>query len=454
MVFFKWSSHVYTVRQIIIKKTNADIYNYCQRRAELAYRLYNAALFRIRQIFTGFNRESLNDNQKQVFAEIKALSKARPDLTVKQFIGYRQLEKMMRITGNPDFFAGLPAQTSQAMVRHARQDFNNWLSALKDFKKNPSKYLGKPKMPHYKKVPCCFTITNQDAVIFYRDKLKLPGTKFRVHISDVSGSGPLKEVKVIPYYGRFILSLTFKSADQPLLSSGKQAAGIDFGIDNFAAIVATDGSSRLYKGGAVLSENRMFAKKRAKAVSLITRGRNHVHASSRYLQNLSYHHANFNRDQLHKISRSIVGFCIKHEVGTLVLGENKLWKQESNMGKINNQKFVQMPIGLLKQMIEYKAAQAGIRIISQEESYTSKASFLDNDRVPVYGKNDAKALFSGKRISRGLYRSKDGTVINADLNGAANILKKAITGVWEKSGLTDFKFLNTPEVYGFHKLNP
>lgn len=126
-----------------------------------------------------------------------------------------------------------------------------------------------------------------------------------------------------------------------------------------------------------------------------------MYAESKYLTRLSRHHADFTKDQCHKISRSIIDYCIKHQAGTLVLGENRLWKQNSSIGSQNNQNFISMPTALLKQLIIYKASGAGIRVIMQEESYTSKADITAMDYIPVYGIDDDKAAFSGLRISRG-----------------------------------------------------
>lgn len=154
--------------------------------------------------------------------------------------------------------------------------------------------------------------------------------------------------------------MTVEYTGTPSVADGGNLASIDFGTDNFAAIVATDGSSAIYKGGAVLSENHFFAKKRAKAVAVITKGHERMHAVSHYLDRLSAHHENFVKDQMHKISRSIIGFCKKHDVSVLVLGQNKLWKQRTAMRSTNNQKFVQMSVTRLMQMIEYKAVMAGI----------------------------------------------------------------------------------------------
>ena len=448
---------MYTVYQKRIKNTDLWSYRYCEERATLAWHLYNAALFRIRQIFTGWEKESRTLNEQEVFMEVSTLEASYPSIHIKKVISYAHLEKLMRVTNNPDFFAGLPIQTAQAVVKQAVQDFKNWLAALRIYKKNPSSFTGKPKMPRYKKAPCTFTITNQGAVL-YGEELKLPGIKERLQIHGIPENAALKEVKVTPFYGQYTISLTLEYISEPLKTDGSHFASIDFGVDNFASLVATDGSSAIYKGGAVLSENQWFSKNRAGAIGIITKGHTHLHAESKYLNRLSIHHANFIKDQLHKISHSIILFCIEHKVSVLVLGQNKLWKQRTNTGDSNNQKFAQMPINRLMQMIEYKAVMAGITVVYQEESYTSKASFIDDDRIPVYGKNDHDAVFSGRRIKRGLYKCGNGEVINADLNGAANILRKAFPYAWNHracmSVFSDFLFLKNPEVFGFHELNP
>lgn len=436
-----------------------SIYSFCDSNAKLAKLLYNAALFRIRQIFTGSKKEHLSKNELEVYKELDSLKVAYPSTTIKSLISYNQLEKLMRVTSNPDFFAGLPMQTAQAIVKQAVTDFSNWLKALKDYKKNPSKYLGKPDMPHYKKTNgTTFSISNQDAVLYFTDNgtlLKLPGIKERVFLPNVVSGSVLKEVKVIPFYGKFILSLTLEEPmDLPAnsLTDMPFLCAVDFGVNNFATICCNDGSSRLYKGGAVLSTCQWFHKSRAKAVGIITKGHEHMHADSNYLRSLSRKHINFTKDQCHKISRSIIDFCIQHKAGTLILGENKNWKQDSGLGKQNNQNFVSMPIFRLKQMIAYKANQVGIKVIFQEESYTSKADITAMDAIPTYGVNDIDAHFSGSRIKRGLYRCANGLIINADCNGAANIMRKAFPNAWNDT--TDFSFLATPEVFGFHELNP
>ena len=433
------------------------IHTYCDSNARLAKLLYNAALFRIRQIFTGYQKESRNQNEEEVFHEVEVLQQAYPSIKVKRVVSYNHLEKLMRVTDNPDFFAGLPMQTAQAVIKQAVFDFSNWLSELNDYKKNPSKYFGRPKMPHYQRQDTItFTISNQDAVLYFTDHgtlLKLPLMKERLYLPNVKKGSVLKEVKVKPFYGRYIISLTIEE-DEPVSDNTKMPniCDIDFGVDNFAAVVCNDGSSRLYKGGAVLSSCQWFHKEKAKAVGILTKRHTYMHPETKHLQQLSRYHANFTKDQCHKISHSIVDYCIRHKAGTLILGDNRFWKQNTGIGRQNNQSFVSMPVFMLKQMIIYKASDAGIKVLLQEESYTSKADITAMDYIPVYGIDDDKADFSGSRIKRGLYQCASGLVINADCNGAANIMRKAVPDAWK--GITDFSFLAAPEVFGFHELNP
>ncbi|GAA6272748.1 RNA-guided endonuclease InsQ/TnpB family protein [Anaerostipes hadrus] len=444
----------YRVTQRIISSDDL-LYPYFDDLCRKSKLLYNAALFRVRNIFTGYDKEHRTENEVEVFQEVALLQRSYPNMHVRRVISYTHLEKMMRVTENADFFSGLPRQTAQQMVKQTVTDFKNWLASLREYKKHPEKYLGKPKMPRYKKSDLTTVIiTNQDAVLYRDDigtSLKLPLQKQRLYFSNLFSDPVLKEVKIKPYYGRFLLCLTLEEPDVAFDPSGSHVCAIDLGTDNFAAIVCDDHSSAIYKGGAVLSKIQWFHKQRAKYVSIITKGHEKKHAVSKRLRDLSFHYANFVKDQCHKISRSIIDFCMEHQCGTLILGVNLLWKQRSNMNKINNQNFVSMPITLLRTMITYKALNAGIRIIEQEESYTSKADLIANDRIPTYGVDDKDASFSGKRIKRGLYRCSNGMILNADCHAAANIMRKAIPDIWKDT--RDYTFLSAPDVYGFYKLN-
>ena len=460
-------------RTVLTEGIHKQVFAMADRNARLAKLLYNAALFRMRQAFTGWDKAARTENEKEVFRELDLLKKAHPGLGTGRVLSYRALEKLMRVTDNPDFFSGLPMQTAQAVLKAAAGDFKNWLAARRAYKKDPSKFLGRPRMPGYcKSERKTFTITNQDAVLYpvYRDgegtsgkggrvyagmELKLPGIRQRLKLVHIPKDALLKEVKVSPYYGKYVLALILEIKDHPEdkdVVDMPYMAGIDFGTDNIAAIVTTDRASRVYKGGAVLAKSRLFHKEKAKAVRILTKGKRYAHASSRHLDFISRKHDGFVRDVMHKVSADIVRFCREHRVGTIVIGANPLWKQRTDMGKANNQNFASVPHFLLRWMIMYKAGAAGIKVIIQEESYTSKADVTSKDEIPVFGKpGSEKAVFSGKRIKRGLYCCADGSLVNADCNGAANILRKAVPDAWKD--VSDFRFLAYPEAVTYQGLN-
>lgn len=440
--------------QIFVDNKNyPELYTILDKDSRLAKNLYNAALFRIRQTFCGWDKDDnkRTDNEKEVFLEIENTQSAYPDLKIKRVLSYKALEKIMRVNKNADFFSDLPMQTAQAVVHLAVNDFHNWLKALRVYKKDASKFLEKPRMPHYSKADRKTSeLTNQDVVLYEADNLrsdqrilKLPGlSREKNTILCGMTQGILKQVTVKLMYGKFMMSFVMEDCAPPFYPDLQNMAGVDFGTDNIAAIACTDGSSVVFKGGAVLSENQLFAKNRADAVAEITRGHSRMHASSKYLTGLSFRHYNYTRDMMHKISCRIVSWCIQHGVGVLVIGVNRLWKQNADMGKQSNQKFVSVPHAQLLRLIEYKAAAAGISVVEQEESYTSKADVTANDFIPVYGQTKEISTFSGKRISRGRYRTKSGLIINADCNGAANILRKAFPDAWTET--SDFSFLARP----------
>ena len=295
-------------RIVLTKGIHKEEYELADCAAPLAKLLYNAALFHVRQIFTGWDKEVRTENEKEVFDKLALLKRAYPELNVRRVISYNALEKLMRVTDNPDFFAGLPMQTAQAVVKAAVQDFRNWLASLKEYRKDPSKFFEKPQMPHYcKKEKKSFTITNQDAVLYpvYKEtedgenyagrELKLPGIRHRLRLPNIPEDAKLREVKVCPWYGKYMLILVMETEEVPVSKERPYVAGVDLGTDNIAAIVTTDHASRVYKGGAVLSENRLFHKERAKAVSILTKGTGKQNAHSRHLDFLSRKHDCFTR---------------------------------------------------------------------------------------------------------------------------------------------------------------
>lgn len=447
-----------TVRIRVSENNYPKLYDFAERNSILAKNLYNAALFRIRQTFTGWDKTKRSANEEGVFSEIETAREVYPKVKISRVLTYKALDNIMRANNNPDFFAGLPMQTAQDVIKSARTVFKAWLAALKDYKRNPDKYLGKPRMPKYlKNTRHTFSVTNQDAVLYsapHKDgsMLKLPGLKdCRTYLACISSDVNLRQVTFQPYYDGYIMSLVIENGASFFWPEMPNLAGIDLGTDNLAAISCTDGTAVVYKGGVVLSQNRLFAMEKAKATGIITKGHEKQHADSAHLQFISRKHAFFISDQLHKITTDIIRLCVEHRCGTVVIGCNRLWKQKTNIGKRNNQNFAAIPHDRFRFMLEYKALYAGICVIEQEESYTSKADITANDFMPVYGVNDKDAKFSGTRVKRGLYKASNGLYLNADCNGAANILRKAIPDAW--AGRTDFGFLCNPVSVGFKRLN-
>ena len=448
------------VPMIVSEDNFKEIFSFADRYSKLAKALYNAALFRIRQVFTGWDKvENRTPLEQSVFDEIQCTKETYGKFSCRRVLSYPSLDKILRATKNPDFFAGLPMQTAQSIVRQAVTDFKAWLEALKSYKKNPSSCTGKPRMPKYCKTDRkTFKVTNQDAALYHSKDgkgclLKLPKTENnRIPISYLIDTSNLREIVFKPYYGKYIMTFIVEEMAPPFYPDMPNMAGVDLGTDNIAAIACTVGSSVVYKGGAILSANQLFAKQRAAAVSLLTKGKTHCHASSAFLTNLSRKHDCFLKDQFHKISAAIIKYCVAHRIGILVVGTNRLWKQHVSMSKKNNQKFVSIPHEKLRWTISYKALIAGIEVIWQEESYTSKADCTAGDILPVYGNETARPVFSGRRIERGLYLCKQGYCINADCNGAANILRKAFPYAWD--ACKDYHFLATPVSIGFKDLNP
>lgn len=455
---------MYSVSRTVVKlKDYPELFHFFGEMGVLATNLYNAGLFRVRQNFTMHGKESLQPLEEEVRQEILRTVNAKKLGMPKRCMSYLFLEKLMRITWNPDFFAGLPMQSAQHIIRQVCTDFKSWMAACRQYKKVPSLFLGRPKMPHYKKkkTASSFIFTNQDCRVMEKDGqslLKFPKIKGQyLPIGPVHGR--LKQVEVKPYYRDFLVICVFEAEDVSSLHTGSGAScGIDLGIENIAALVSSNGHCVLYKGGALKSANQWYNKQMSYYRSIAMKGHTPQEAAklglldTRTMQGLAKKRAQFFHDTMHKIASDIVAFCLNSGIATVVIGKNKNWKQRANIGHVNNQNFVQIPLETLRRMITSKAEAVGIMVVVQEESYTSKASLVDGDNSPVYGETmEDKPVFSGRRTKRGLYRTQNGRLINADLNGAGNILRKYNADAFEK--WEDFQFLDRIIVRKYPELN-
>ena len=364
--------------------------------------LYNASLYQIRQHF--FNS--------------------------KEFLSYESLQKQFQNQQQPDYRA-LPAKVSQWTMKMVSQNFKAFFNANREYGVHPEKFTGKPKIPTYlDKENGRYLVTYTIQAISKKEAVKdkivhLSGTDVKFHTNVAYGC--IQQVRIVNRTGYYVIEVVYNcnSPIHPIGDNGKYAA-IDLGIDNFATVTTNiRGIAPMIIDGRVLkSVNRYFNKEIAKAKSVLEK--RNGKKSSRKTRRLMRRRSNIISDYMHKASRQVVNQLVSNGVGILIIGKNDGWKQDTNMGAVNNQKFMGIPHEKFISMLNYKCEMAGISVILQEESYTSKASFLDLDKIPVYGRKDVgEARFSGYRKHRGLYVRKDGKgTINADVNGSYNILRK------------------------------
>ena len=349
------------------------------------------------------------------------------------------LKKGKLLPSDVELYNRFPAAVAQRTIQIIGDNWSSFAAAKADWKKNPNKYLGMPKLPKYVKhaktvyIPCSSFFVKNNEVHFAKKlglaPLRIEKGKFQDQSYNPKAAiKVVNEIRLVPTGSGFRFEIIYdKHKTVEFLSSNTQSVlldkrsflSIDLGVSRFASLVSNKAgvSPILINGGDMKRINQWYNKRCAQLRSLKKYG---------HIKSVAEKRNRKIKDKLHKISRFIVDLCLDHDVGTVIVGKNKLWKQEINIGKKNNQTFTNLPHALFINVLKYKLREIGVNLIEQEESYSSKASFLDNDFVPTFDdKKPVKHIFSGKRYKRGLYRSKDGLVVHADLNGAANIAVKA-----------------------------
>ena len=282
--------------------------------------------------------------------------------------------------------------------------------------KNKKSLNGCPQFPHYKnKIKGRFvTPFTYSQFQIKNGELKFPKrTNINILKTNV---GLLKQVRIIPQSSCYVIEIIYEKQEKELINNDNYLS-IDLGLNNLMTCYDTkNNKSIIINGKPVKSINQYYNKKKTTIQSDLIK--NNKKYNSNKLNNLTLKRNNKITDYLHKSSRFIVNYCVNNNISNLVVGYNKEWKQEINIGKRNNQNFVQIPHQKLIYMLEYKCKLEGINFIQNEESYTSKCSALD---LEILNKHDK---YMGKRVKRGLFVSSEGIKINADLNGALNILRK------------------------------
>lgn len=455
---------VYRVTRVYIDPKH-DLFSWCHKITALANNLSNACRFRQRQLLTASRKDfkNLTENEKEVLAEFR--SYLGDGENVPSFPGYNIMEKVMRYHHNPDYFAeGLPRQSAQQVLMKATDDMVNYFSALRKAKEDA---VSAPNLPGYKRKGghTSVRITNQDCTLKPDRKGSLAaGLPFAKKLPLKIGRplGRLKQAEVCPDNGRYVICFTFEVElpDVQFSSSHSRIASIDFGVDNLMAVTNNCGlPCLLYKGGVIKSINQNYNKRLSAIMQeeMVKPGcPKNRNGAPRFVptaesQEITLCRNNSITDVMHKASKHFITWCVENRIDTIVAGVNPGFKQDPNLGRVNNQNFVQIPLAYLRQCIEYLAEEHGIHYIEREESYTSKASFPDWDYIPTYGVDDENAAYSGKRRPahyrgmykkdgfRGLYQTADGTIVNADLNASANILRKQFPEAFEGMAPPDFE---------------
>ena len=346
-------------------------------------------------------------------------------------------------TNNADLYKKLPSAIARRTTQIAGQEWSAFFAAKKQFDKHPELFKARLKPPRYaNKATTAYIGRNgfrvvEGVVYFAGDVIPPIKTQYSFNqdwnakVSDTV----LREVRFVPKGNCYIIELIVDEAELvtsgqycPLLDKSRHA-GIDLGIDNLMAIATNqpDIHPALVKGTGLKSINAWYNKRVAKLRSL---------GKYDHIQTVTNKRRRQVKDALHKASRFVADYCVKHNIGQVVVGHNKGWKQEINIGKRNNQKFAAIPHTILIKQLCYKLETLGITVIIREESYTSKASALDNDHIPTKG-DDVIPTFSGRRVKRGLYKADSGQLINADINAALNILRKESGELVACRGLMD-----------------
>lgn len=385
---------ILTEKHIINK--NHRYYHECDKLSFASKNLYNLGLYHVRQYF----------------------------FENKKYLNYENNYHTIKTT---DAYKGLPTKVSCQTLKLIDQAFKSFFGQLKNKELKPKipKYLDKENGRFVVKFPKQALSLGH---LKKHGKIKLSKTEIIIE-SKIKNYNDLKEVRIVPRKSFYVIEVVYEQIEEN--NNGTITSAIDPGLNNLSTLTFSDGRTPIIINGRPLkSINQFYNKKLAHHKSKLEKINNKK--TSNKIIKLTNKRNNKVNDYLHKSSRLLVNQLVKNDVSTLVIGKNVNQKQDINNGDVNNQNFVQSPIFKFLDIVTYKAKLKGIKVIFQEESYTSKASFLNMDDIPIYGENyEGEYIFSGYRESRGQYKIKKSKIrINADVNGSYNILRKAIPNIF------------------------
>ncbi len=375
-------------------------YETLKKLCRLSKNLYNEALYSVRQYY---------------FTEHK----------------YLRYESNYHICKESENYKALNTDIAQQTMKVVDRNFKSFFALIQKAKSG-SYQFNQVKLPHYLDKEGYFSLIiprikikdGYFSVPMSREFKKENG-ELKFNIPPNIADKEIKEVRIHPKnnVSYFEIEYIYVQPEFQVELDNNKFLSVDLGLDNLASCVTSEGASFIIDGKKIKSYNRLYNKENARLQSIKDKQKIKGCTSKQY-KNLRKRNARINH-AMSTTARRIINYCIDNRIGNLVIGYNLDWKRDINIGKQNNQNFVQIPHGQLRDKLHYLCELYGIKYIEQEESYTSKASFFDNDDLPVYNADNPQTYtFSGKRITRGQYRTSKGMILNADINGALNILRK------------------------------
>ena len=390
----------FTIKQQL-KHLSKEEYLSLRELSHTAKNLYNQAVYNIRQYY---------------FQENKYLNYQKNNSLLKSSENYKTLNSNM----------------SQQILKEVDGSFKSFFGLLK--KKNNGMYNVKVKLPSYLPKNSFTTLVigfvrlNEDTLVIpYSNSFKKNHKKISIKIPPILLGKKIKEIRIIPKFNArfFEVQYTYEVQEEQRNLDKNHALAIDFGINNLATCVTSKGRSFIIDGKKLKSINQWFNKENARLQSIKDKQKYGKKPTLRQKYLYSSRNNKVN-DYMSKTARKIINYCLENNIGTLVCGYNETFQRNSNIGKANNQTFVNIPFGKLREKLEYLCKLYSLRFVEQEESYTSKSSFFDMDILPKFEADKPQTYsFLGKRIKRGLYQTSKGYILNADINGALNILRKS-----------------------------
>ena len=387
-------------------------------------------------------KQQVKHLSKKEFRNLKYLSHIAKNLTneaiynirqyyfnKKKYLSYNENYKILK---NSENYKKLNSNMAQQILKEVDGSFKSFFGLLKLAKNG--QYNGKIKLPNYldkdgfTTLVIGFVRLKDDMLIVpYSNSFRKAHKEIAIKLPLVLKDKKIKEIRIIPkqHSRYFEIQYTYEVEEVQRELNKENGLGIDLGIDNLCTCVTNTGASFIIDGRKLKSINQYYNKINAKLQSIKDKQRIMRKTTLRQ-KKLAMKRNNRVNDYMNKTARKIINYCLNNDIGNIVLGYNNDFQRNSNVGSINNQNFVNIPHSKLRDKLEYLSKLYGIEFKLQEESYTSKASFFDRDEIPIYNKdNSQEYIFSGKRIKRGLYQTKQGYLLNADCNGALNILRKS-----------------------------